>query len=69
MKNIFAMRLVFIAMLFLIQNRSLAQTDYLITIKGDTLYGEIKLLVYDLMDRIELKKDKQKKQFMATQVI
>jgi hypothetical protein len=41
------------------------QSDYLITLKGDTLYGEVKILSYDIVDRVQLTVDKKKKSFTA----
>ncbi len=46
-----------------------AQTDYLITSKADTLYGKVRVLTYDLIDRMQLESDKKKEMFTALQVL
>ena len=46
----------------------LAQTDYIVIAKGDTLHGEVKILTYDLLDRVQLLADKKKKTYTAVQV-
>lgn len=52
-----------IAFIWIFQSSS-AQ-DYLVTTKGDTLRGEIKLLSFDLLDRIQVKKGKSKSVYTA----
>lgn len=42
-----------------------AAQDYLVTLKGDTLRGSVKLLSYDRLDRAEIKVDGKRKQFTA----
>lgn len=42
--------------------------DYLVTHKGDTLLGELKLLSYDRLDRVQISQNKEKKIFTAIQV-
>lgn len=42
--------------------------DYVITLKSDTLKGDVKLLSYDLMDRVQLTHDKKKTTYTALQV-
>ena len=39
--------------------------DYIITNKGDTVRGEIKLLSFDLLDRVQVKTGKEKKVYTA----
>jgi hypothetical protein len=43
--------------------------DYVITNKGDTLQGEIKLLSFDLLDRVQVKIGKEKKVYTAKEAI
>ena len=45
-----------------------AQTDYVVLAKGDTLRGEVKILTYDLLDRVQLSADKKKTTYTAVQV-
>ncbi len=47
---------------------SICQTGYLISVKGDTLKGEVKLLSYDIIDRVQLTVDKKKKSYTALEV-
>ena len=47
---------------------SICQTGYVITVKGDTLRGEVKLLSYDIIDRVQLTVDKKKKSYTALEV-
>jgi hypothetical protein len=42
--------------------------DYIVTIKSDTLHGDIKLMSYDLMDRVHLAQGKKKSTYTALQV-
>ncbi len=42
--------------------------DYIITNKGDTIRGEIKLLSFDLLDRVQVKTGKEKKNYTAKEV-
>jgi hypothetical protein len=44
---------------------SFCQSNFLITTKGDTLYGDLKILSYDIVDRVQLTVDKKKKSFTA----
>jgi hypothetical protein len=46
-----------------------AQTDFLITIKSDTLRGEIRLLSYDKIDRIQISTNGKKETYTAMQVL
>jgi hypothetical protein len=45
-----------------------AQSDYAITTKGDTLRGRVKLLTYDILDRMQVTVDKKKKVYTALEV-
>jgi hypothetical protein len=42
--------------------------DFLVTLKSDTLRGEIRILSYDLIDRLQLNSDKKKTTYTALQV-
>lgn len=46
-----------------------AQTNYLITSKADTLYGKVRILTYDLTDRVQIETGKKKETFTALQVL
>lgn len=46
----------------------MGQTDYLVKLKGDTLKGEVRILSYDIQDRIQVTSDGKKQSFLATQV-
>jgi hypothetical protein len=56
------------AFLLLIALGSYSQADYAITLKGDTLRGKIKILTYDLLDRVQVVVEKKKKQYSALEV-
>jgi hypothetical protein len=42
--------------------------DYVVTIKSDTLHGDVKLMSYDLLDRVQLSQGKKKTTYTAMQV-
>lgn len=42
--------------------------DYIVTLKSDTVRGDVKLLSYDLMDRVQVTQDKKKTTYTALQV-
>jgi len=46
-----------------------AQTGYVITSKADTLYGKVRIMSYDQLDRVQLEVDKKKQTFSALQVL
>ncbi len=60
--------LLLIGLLGTIFQTSFGQSDYVITVKGDTLYGAPKILSYDIIDRVELTVDKKKKSYTAREV-
>jgi len=62
----FGIKLIWIGVLF--PTALLAQNDYAITFKGDTLRGEIKMMSYDQIDRVQWSDVGQKKVFTALQV-
>jgi hypothetical protein len=46
-----------------------AQTNYVVTSKADTLYGKVRMLSYDQLDRVQLEVGKKKETFTALQVL
>lgn len=42
--------------------------DYIVTLKADTIFGNVKLLSYDLLDRVQVSENKKKTNFTALQV-
>lgn len=46
-----------------------AQTSYVITSKADTLYGNVRILSYDQLDRVQLEVGKKKETLTALQVL
>lgn len=62
------MRLAGIVVLFVCSYSAVAQ-DYIITAKADTLRGEVRILSYDQIDRVQIEKDKKKEVFTALQVL
>jgi len=42
--------------------------DYVVTMKSDTIVGNVKLLSYDLVDRVQVNVDKKKLNFTALQI-
>lgn len=61
MKSIFCFTALFVA------SFSYGQ-DYIVMPKGDTVRGEVRILSYDLMDRVQLVQGKKKTTFTAIQV-
>jgi len=59
---------IFLALMLLASAAS-AQTDILITSKADTLYGKLRILSYDQIDRIQLDSDKKREMFTALEVL
>ncbi len=45
-----------------------AQSDYGITLKGDTLKGRVRILTYDQLDRVQIVTDDGKKNYSALEV-
>ncbi len=45
-----------------------SQSDYAITLKGDTLKGRVKILTYDQLDRVQVVVDDKKKSFSALEI-
>jgi hypothetical protein len=54
--------------LLLISSVSFCQADYAITSKGDTLHGRVKILTYDILDRVQVTVNKKKKIYTALEV-
>lgn len=61
------MRIVFLILLHLPIIIS-AQSDYAVTVKGDTLRGAVKIQTYDLLDRVQVTVDKKKKNYTALEI-
>lgn len=61
-------KLILTAILGILFHVSFCQSDYVITVKGDTLYGTPKILSYDIVDRVQLIADKKKKTYTAIEV-
>jgi hypothetical protein len=62
------MRFLFSLLLTLSTTILFSQTDFAITSKGDTLRGRVKLLTYDILDRVQVTVDKKKKVYTALEV-
>lgn len=45
-----------------------SQSDYAITLKGDTLKGRVKILTYDQLDRVQVVDEEKKKIFSALEI-
>jgi len=58
-----------LAALMLIAISANAQTNYVITSKADTLYGKVRILSYDQLDRVQVEAGKKKEIFTALQVL
>jgi hypothetical protein len=58
-----------LVLLILFSYSAMAQTDYLITSKADTLYGDLRILTYDHIDRVQIEVDKKKEVLTAIQVL
>jgi hypothetical protein len=58
-----------LVLLILTSCSAFAQTDYLITSKADTLYGELRILTYDKIDRVQIEIDNKKEILTAIQVL
>ena len=61
-------KLILTACMGFIFQLAFCQTDYVITVKGDTLYGTPKIFSYDIVDRVQLTVDKKKKSYTAVEV-
>jgi hypothetical protein len=60
-------KLLFILFCLFVSTASFSQ-DFVVTIKSDTIFGDIKLLSYDLLDRVQVNANKKKANFTALQV-
>jgi len=60
---------VLISIFFLTSYFAVAQTDYVVTLKADTLRGEVRILSYDNIDRVQVAKDGKKESFTALEVL
>ncbi len=57
-----------LALLFILFSTVSFCQEYVVTLKSDTVVGDVKLLSYDLMDRIQVSQNKKKTLFTAMQV-
>lgn len=64
MKNLFVVAL-FVVALFSLGLAAHAQTDYVVTLKGDTLKGKVKILTYDRLDRVQVVAENKKQNYSA----
>ncbi len=55
--------------LFLMGYTALAQSDYLVTTKSDTIKGELRILSYDRIDRVQVVVDNKKEMYTAIQIL
>jgi hypothetical protein len=46
-----------------------AQPDFVITSRADTVFGEVRILSYDLIDRVQVEVAKKKESYTALQVL
>lgn len=46
-----------------------AQSDYLVTLKSDTIKGELRILSYDQLDRVQISNNGKKEMYTALQVL
>lgn len=53
----------------LVSFSAFSQTDFIVTSKADTLVGEVRILSYDLIERVQLERDKKKETYTALQVL
>jgi hypothetical protein len=68
MKNLSIIHILFFLLLFILQQCAFGQ-DYVVTLKGDTIHGDVKLLAFANEERVQVVPPGQKKQsFAATQV-
>jgi len=59
---------ILVSILFLVSYYSVAQSDYVVTLKSDTLRGEVRILSYDQIDRVQVSAKGRKEMFTALQV-
>jgi hypothetical protein len=62
-------QIIYLISFVLLAVETLAQTDYAITSKGDTLKGEVKILAYDLNDQVQIHVNKKKKIYTSTEIL
>ncbi|MEK6783675.1 MAG: hypothetical protein AABY93_18385 [Bacteroidota bacterium] len=58
-------KLILVLSLSVLFQSTYGQSNYVITIKGDTVRGDIKILSYDLVDKVQVAVDKKKKIYTA----
>jgi hypothetical protein len=54
-----------ISVFFLTSYFAVAQANYVVTLKADTLRGDVRILSYDNIDRVQVAKDGKKESFTA----
>jgi len=62
-------KLILSIILVLIGTFALAQTDYLVTSKADTIKGDVRLMSYDKIDRVQISNNGKKEVYTALQVL
>jgi hypothetical protein len=62
------MKIFAILILSLFASPLYSQSDYAVTVKGDTLKGRTKILTYDILDRVQVVVNNKKKVFTALEV-
>jgi len=60
-------KLFFSTLLSFVSTIALSQ-DYIVTLKSDTIRGEVKILSYDLLDRVQVNINKKKSSYTALQI-
>lgn len=55
--------------LLLVSLAASAQPDFVITSRADTVFGEVRILSYDLIDRVQVEVAKKKESYTALQVL
>jgi hypothetical protein len=65
--NLRAMKRLFLLLIMTCPFLTHGQSNYAVTVKGDTLRGEIQLMTYDLQDRIVVIRNKKKENFTSLQ--
>lgn len=58
-----------VLILFLVGFGASAQTDYLVTLKSDTVKGDLRILSYDQLDRIQASNNGKKTMYTALDVV
>jgi hypothetical protein len=59
----------FVFILLLIPILGFCQSDYLVTIKSDTLKGDLRILSYDVQDRVQISAEGKKQMITSLQIL